>query len=264
MLHDKIKEMMSDHANEPDFLNINGMLIMKEFSQSDIVGFYFDDTFNKNFELYNTAQDFFANGFSKMPFKHCFFSFPRINKGYDERGEEYLNYTLNIFCKQHEDGKISILQVGKDNYSGLIATVHNDGRRMSFYPITNQIGTKQQIEISRTTLMDIGNIVLTALLLLNHPVYEQESHMPNDKMQKSRERRGKSPLSKYIYIKMKKEYRDAIEKGGGDIRKPHWRRGHIRHLQDGRIIPVSPCLVNFDGDPLSTDAPKPKTYVVKS
>ena len=46
-------------------------------------------------------------------------------------------------------------------------------------------------------------------------------------------------------------------KGGWTVR-PHWRRGHIRRLADGRVIPIPPCCVNMeDGVPV-----KPE-YVVK-
>lgn len=79
-------------------------------------------------------------------------------------------------------------------------------------------------------------------------------------MNKSRERERKSLFTDYVDIRFKHSYLTpdgyVWDKSKGPVYRPHWRRGHLRHLSNGRIIPVAPCMVNWNGEVIT-----PKDYV---
>jgi hypothetical protein len=104
--------------------------------------------------------------------------------------------------------------------------------------------------------------ILIFLLTINHPAYEKKEEEPDSALQRSRIKRGKETLSKYVYVRMKPHIKAALSAGDGTIRAPHWRRGHVRRLADGRVVPVQACLVNWEGDPEDPAAPAKKIYVV--
>ncbi len=80
------------------------------------------------------------------------------------------------------------------------------------------------------------------------------------KLNKARLAKGKPPISTVIKIDVRASRQAAAQRkseGGWSV-KPHWRRGHLRHLANGKIVPIPPCCVNMeDGVPV-----KPE-YVVR-
>ena len=62
----------------------------------------------------------------------------------------------------------------------------------------------------------------------------------------------------YFEVGGKNYNTDGTEVGGGAHASPrmHWRRGHVRKLESGKMTHVRPCLVNAMGSDVSV--PKPK------
>lgn len=110
--------------------------------------------------------------------------------------------------------------------------------------------------------MQIFNAFAVSIMIINSKHVEREHVEISEKLNKSRAKSGKPALKDYIVIKLTEETKrrlcDTVN-GEKVFRRPHWRRGHLRHLGDGRIVPVSACIVNFNGEPVD-----PKLYVVKA
>ena len=75
-----------------------------------------------------------------------------------------------------------------------------------------------------------------------------------------RAKRGRPSIGRTIVVSM---VDTAMRADGVDQQKaspvPHWRRGHLRRLPDGRIVPIAPSLVAWSSD---WAMPTPKDYVV--
>lgn len=80
----------------------------------------------------------------------------------------------------------------------------------------------------------------------------------------SRAKRGREPIRdvKTIKINLKQTVasRGPLD-GSRASPKPHWRRPHLRHLADGRVTPIPPMWVNWNGA-AGTPAPDKKQYEV--
>lgn len=269
MMHDKVYELVRQQFRNAESRNDDYKDFYKRFLDKKPVGIYFDETLMQNTELSVTAFEFLKAGFLPMPFSSIMMS---IDGFYvDDEKPEDTSPLYVWFFKENGDLFFYIVVVDEGKLIGLSPfayTIREGYERAGFLSHVKKGYDKEKIdnalEEQKELIHDASTACIIGLMLLNHPAYKQENIEISERLQKSRQKRKKDRLSKYIKVGMRKEYRDAIESGGGDIRKPHWRRGHIRTLQDGRKIPVQACLVNFDGDPLSIDAPQPKTYIIKS
>jgi hypothetical protein len=70
-----------------------------------------------------------------------------------------------------------------------------------------------------------------------------------EKLNRQRRLKGKPEIRSQIIIDLSTNKNTEVgEKGvsGGWFVRPHWRRGHIRTLADGRRIPIPPCCVNME------------------
>lgn len=70
-----------------------------------------------------------------------------------------------------------------------------------------------------------------------------------DRVNKKRLSAGKPPFYSHKVLSLRKSARAAVAAHSARLRerRAHWRRGHLRHLQDGRLVPVSPALVRGRG-----------------
>lgn len=76
------------------------------------------------------------------------------------------------------------------------------------------------------------------------------------KLNAARIKKGKPPISDVVTIRIKKQEHHAF--GGTHASpRPHWRRGHVRRLLEGRVVLVSP-------HPVMGQAEIPTTYKVKN
>jgi hypothetical protein len=76
-------------------------------------------------------------------------------------------------------------------------------------------------------------------------------------VQAKRIAQGRAPLPEYVTLKLPKVNYATGHKGGTHASPiPHWRRGHVRHLPNGKVTMVEACFVN------STLAVAPRDYKV--
>lgn len=259
MLHDDlnalVQKFIRTYEKRPEKREL-----LKEFKSlfsSPPIAFYFDETVGENLELWQTAKEFGAHGLLRLPFENCIFHCANIF--HDVEGAKYKDLTISL--RQVDEDTISFLKWKKVNgvwsCDAFAGQIYLSRQQFDLYCID---GERDFEEKTTTVLTCLGQVVMVLLMLINHPVYEKKEHDIDDKLQRARAKRGKVPLSKYIYVGMRPEIRAALTAGDGTIRSPHWRRGHVRRLGDGRVVPVQACLVNWDGDPEDV---KKKIYVMK-
>jgi hypothetical protein len=70
-----------------------------------------------------------------------------------------------------------------------------------------------------------------------------------ERLNRQRHLKGRPEIRSHIVVDLRadKNYTSS-EQGthGGWTMKPHWRRGHVRTLADGRRVPIPPCCVNME------------------
>lgn len=97
-------------------------------------------------------------------------------------------------------------------------------------------------------------------LLMSRNVYVHVEGAP-ERLNKKRLRQGKIAIAETRHIRVRTDERlISREHQGGTHASPvmHWRRGHMRRLESGKIVPVAPTIVN------ASDEHKPlaKEYIV--
>jgi hypothetical protein len=86
---------------------------------------------------------------------------------------------------------------------------------------------------------------LTMLLCTKY--IKKERIDPPTTLNKKRAKRGKPPLHPYTIVRLQDRQSGVGAGRCGSSPRPHWRRGHIRRLSNGLVVPVAPCLVCADG-----------------
>lgn len=245
---DPIHENKKGHSSFTNF-----MMKMAEFPA---VGFYFDDTVKYDLEMATTGYEFLKSGFLNMPFDTVFFSAPN----YFDIGvgialwSKYIKETDTIMF--FETMGENLIEEKKNNFYELNlkdSICYSRDANINGWPKIKKIEENEDI------FKKIIQALCHFLLLLNHPIYEKVINEIDESINIKRLKKGKQILSKYIYINMKRDFKERLLAIGGYSVRTHWRRGHVRRLNDGRIIPVQPCIVNFDGEII----PDKKTYVIK-
>lgn len=197
--------------------------------------------------LVDTAAEFWHEGVLHLPHENCLFI---INI---ETNEE--TYPILALCSEKEDKSVMIvlLQSSKGMAHEPVvscAGLFRRGDSFDYIPITEiSIERKGQQGIEQLKLL--FKTVMTFTLMMNMPHYHQERVTISEKLNKARIKNKKQLLSPYVRISLRPEIRAALSNGSTDAGysvRPHWRRGHIRTLQDGKKIGVRPCMVNFAGD----------------
>lgn len=158
------------------------------------------------------------------------------------KNSDIMSFSVEIYVGQFR--KISIPS---------LAVISHDGEK---FTLETQFSSENDRNI-----INVYNFFAAAIMIINSQHVERDYVRISEKLNKSRAKSGKPPLNDYIVIKLTNETkRKLCETINGEkvFRRPHWRRGHLRHLGDGRIVPVSACIVNFNGDKVD-----PKTYIVK-
>lgn len=205
------------------------------------VPFYFDDTIHIDENLYETGRDFYKNGILDAPFDRFFFYSPNMFPAPDDEQK----YFLTIGHKIDSGFQLYLDTDKKDQIGTYDAIVYKDGSH-----IIRDISKEGYPTVNDDRFSVFIDAFFQCLIVMNHPYYEKEDVSPPEKVNKKREKSGKQKLTGYITIKVNQAIREKLSDGNGGTRRPHWRRGHIRRLNNGNITSVRPCMVNFSGEPI--------------
>lgn len=99
------------------------------------------------------------------------------------------------------------------------------------------------------TLACIGRL-LTLSMLLNTKGIRKRSEPVPVKLNAKRARSGKPPLDAVTYVDLSHVTftEGGHREGQGGEKSMHYRRGHIRHYDDGTVTWVRDCIVKADGE----------------
>jgi hypothetical protein len=136
--------------------------------------------------------------------------------------------------------------------------------------ITNGTDPAVELLIQETWEKDTGAIwrALATSLLVMHTEGVEREVIECSKMNRKRQSNGKRPIPDHTYLRIGKVYRSHFSLASDEYvarksPRPHWRKGHIRHLKRGDIVRkvyINPRLIAWRD---YMDAPKAnKEYVV--
>lgn len=246
MIHDEIYELLGDVVIEKTKLeNItsHAMESIKHlYKIGKPVGFYFDETVLDNLELQETAREFAKAGLLKLPYKSCIFhvDINRFGKPTPTSlilGED-ASERIIIFVHYRDDQGSGLrggyLVVEKD-----FSSIFTDNLHESF-----EVNSEYSDNFCHTMVA----ILSVCILMLNNPSYQKNKTIIEDRLQKSRIKRGRSTLQNYVHVRLRPEIKSSLISDSGILRAPHWRRGHLRHYKNGLIVPVQPHIVGWEGD----------------
>lgn len=237
----------------------------------DPTGFYFSGKFDQELSL--TAAEFAMNGILIPPFPffiiHAKDFFSDLSIGCSKLDGKQMDKSFTAWCRYFPDTNHVIMVTfasvddGKLPFASMCIRANLTSTQYDLIDITSD--GRPEYADKNSKFSESGKLMvqsmLQCLMMLNHPVYEVETYEVDAAMNAKRARKGKTTFSRYIYVRMRPEIERALSEGGGGPRRPHWRRGHVRKLQDGRTVPVQAHLVNWKGDKSDPNAPKPKIYV---
>jgi hypothetical protein len=133
-----------------------------------------------------------------------------------------------------------------------------------FQPITfNDNMRKAGMDVERL-LQVVYHAVAGQVAMLSSREIEQKIIPAPAKLNRQRAKKGRLPIGERRIIRLRPGFvaSGGSIKGDGSRASPrmHWRRGHMRRLADGRIIPIPPTLINAaEGVEI-----RPKDYVINS
>jgi hypothetical protein len=84
---------------------------------------------------------------------------------------------------------------------------------------------------------------------LGTPLARRREEPAPEKLNRQRLLKGRPEIRSQILIDLRPSQsppRPEDQPCGGWSVKPHWRRGHVRTLSDGRRVPIPPCCVNME------------------
>lgn len=155
---------------------------------------------------------------------------------------------------------------------GLSVQVMFENQRGNGFAFVNQVGhlvpgdhqnaiIKYADTDSAALLVENGFGIVKALLgaLATPQAIRRDEDAPR-KLNKARAKKGKEHIRPITVIDVRASQQAHARRrsDGGWTMRPHWRRGHIRRLPNGRQVPIPPCCVNME-----TGIPIKPEYVVK-
>jgi len=244
----------------------------------DIPSFYFNhDDFDDDNNLMNTGTEFFKEGIMDIPFDKCI-------------------YVLKNFVKEDDgsldDGAILIFKYDDEFKERFLEACHHfryqmdrslvDNHKYIFVELDKVSGACTPcpyfvfINFDKDNFMNImalpgfedprlpnkagvaSGSLSSATMLLNTKYASKNSTTISSKLNNRRLKNNKPLLHNYTTIRLSTSDRaSSCGDGSHASPKPHWRRGHVRRYQNGKVSAISPCLVNWSGEEI-----KKKTYLV--
>lgn len=251
--------------------------VCAEVTKSQPIPFYIDGI-EFGPELLTTAIEFWKQDFLKLPFENVLLMFRHCSVtgrviGTREVLEHHRMNDLVVHVRDLGDNAwdITLWCLDKEVVQsyGEDADLFLGGSSVGFLPTIRMIYHRKNKGVMKVILggepyktQDTASfyyhLTLQAVMALGMPHFEKKESGPiPEKLNAARVKRGKPALRPYVTLSFNRKILDHLGgdgKGGWKV-KPHWRRGHIRTLADGRRIPIPMCLVNFEGGELPEKKP---------
>lgn len=223
--------------------------------------FYFESV-DMSEELLVTALEFYQEGLLILPFPACHFVTKRVSINFEKVKSKGDDEILGTLIQDPDTKEICVVTYGrapdKKDWLPIVFTFVNKQSLSLHDTVHKQIhcfGSSKLSDEDKTEFFGVAKnqaiIFLTAALLRGMPHTRKEKIEIPDKLQKARARNRKPYLNPFIRVSLREDIQQSMD-GQSHARgykvKPHWRRGHIRTMNDGRKIAVQPCLVNWDGE----------------
>jgi hypothetical protein len=206
-------------------------------------------------ELVQFGRDLFMAGQFKLPFPTVFFAPP--NTAFDGilawQADDmlFMHTCTNVRASYRDNARTVALPV----FSVLIKSGVGSEPEVR----TNFIIEPAADNESEKTWPLLLDIVLGTTVLMSTKYVVLRPEPAPDRLNKARERKGRAPVGTKIFVSFAKTLPNA--RGGTHASPvPHWRRGHLRTLADGRVVPVSPSIVAWVGG----EKPVPRDYAFKA
>lgn len=268
--YDKLEEAFAEHRRTqgPNAVHLrNAYMVGFAILLRKPVPFYFDYGNLKADEVVDpaiiaTAKEFFHAGVLRLPYSPMLFviqfngseKVPLIlaehNRDDKDKGPVVYNDELGpsgitIMPCHAARGRENAPVI---NYAG---AVFRGAEKLNYIPFNYDSEEGPEAEQNIKTLGIVIDLALACILMMSMPHYTREKHEVPPKVNAKRIKNGKAPYQGWTKISLRREIVEAMNRGSmerGFTMRPHWRRGHIRTLGDGRKIPVRPCMINFEGD----------------
>lgn len=262
------KEISESAGRSLMFVSLAAKMIIQD---KNIPCFYFDhNDFDKDENLSDTGKEFFKEGVMDIPYERCLYKLKnfvqhpcgRTTDGFilmcnlnDYYREEITNIgnecRINAPLGFLSDINIAFIEFNVVNNEIMICpyigTVNHKSEKNAGALIPEGHNNMSQSLLSKSRAC--CGTLSAATMLLNTKYSEKENIIISEKLNKRRIKNGKEKFSNYTIVKLKRSNYDvsgALKSHASP--KPHWRRGHVRKYQNGKISPISPCLVNWDGE----------------
>ena len=271
-LHDILENFPKDEKIQ--FL----LKLLKDYGEGDQEACFdfgdvrkFSDALMQNLTFY--SDELFQNDMFVLPYNPVYYSWSRDHEKYgvfviqDENHPDQLQI-LYIFAEKNPFfiagiGTVEyVYERRTDNLKNRTGYANIEGSMAYISP--NIRFTDDASSELLYQFVAIWPIIFTALMQSTHTKTRKVEF--SDRLNKKRGKRGLPPIMPYhtVYFEVggKNYNTDGTEVGGGSHASPrmHWRRGHVRKLESGKLTHVRPCLVNAMG--LDAQVPKPK-YEIK-
>lgn len=200
-------------------------------------------------ELYHSCREFFLAGLLPLPYDPVAFIIPIRNLTFK-------------FLVTKDGSALIVTPFFRDSQREFklwhnVVDINHLGQ-IRFHPLSDstvaQVDLKtKDPDLVAASVEAVGQMVLVSMLVLCMPQFEHVEVERPPALQRARAKAGKAPCNRLIQIRLKPELRAAYdsETHSGVKMRPHWRRGHLRRLETGRVVPVMPCMVNFNGEPIA-------------
>lgn len=226
-----------------------------------------DSDDNLQFPRCDEAEyEMFNEGLVKLPFEYCWFEVdtpPLVNSGEQQKYcfllvEEKWGLSVYPFLV------VNILGVGKAaNSTGQRWLIErSNGASPPRYNFQDPFGGAaefwQEAGETKEAALEIAGpfseLIIYLLVMLSSQSTSTEVKKVDAALNKSRVRKGRAPLPSYRIVNVIPHRvaadirRELGGPEGGLVRaspRLHWRRSHIRTLQDGRRIPVARSLIGY-------------------
>lgn len=262
MFHDDLIELLSRDTPihlESDLTNKGKhfLSMMQSYFRDYKPAVFYYNAEDYDQALTETAYEFFENKLLVLPhrlniFIKCELSKPVVAFIVIDLNPNHIDYSqVTTNTDQHLWACLFINKDGSGAPNYTVIDAHT-AKIYSHMIFSNRPDVTEEMRAAND--LSVRENVFSFLMLLNSKYVEKRETQIAAKLNKKRGKKGKQPLISYINLNVKRY--DSLSTGAGTTVKPHWRRGHVRTLQDGRKIPVKPCLVNFIGDDPSEVNPK--------